>query len=31
MALITIQVDLHDESGAHVLGASVDWFIQRIS
>jgi len=30
-ALITISVDLHDESGAHVLSASVDWFIQRLA
>ncbi len=29
-ALITIQVDLHDETGAHALTASVEWFIQRV-
>ncbi len=26
-ALISVNVELHDESGAHVLSASVDWFI----
>jgi acyl-coenzyme A thioesterase PaaI-like protein len=30
-ALIAIAVELHDESGAHVLSATVDWFVQRIS
>jgi acyl-coenzyme A thioesterase PaaI-like protein len=30
-ALITVSVDLHDESGAHVLSASVEWFIQRVN
>jgi len=29
-ALITIAVELHDQFGAHVLSASVEWFIQRI-
>jgi hypothetical protein len=29
-ALIAIAVELHDESGAHALSASVEWFIQRI-
>ena len=27
-ALIPISVELHDESGAHALSASVEWFIQ---
>jgi acyl-coenzyme A thioesterase PaaI-like protein len=26
-ALISVNVELHDESGAHVLSASVEWFI----
>jgi acyl-coenzyme A thioesterase PaaI-like protein len=30
-ALISIVVELHDESGAHVLSAAVEWFIQRAS
>ena len=30
-ALITVSVDLHDDSGAHVLTASVEWFIQRMN
>jgi acyl-coenzyme A thioesterase PaaI-like protein len=30
-ALIPIVVELHDESGAHVLSATVEWFIQRFS
>jgi len=30
-ALISIAVELHDESGAHTLSATVDWFITRIS
>jgi acyl-coenzyme A thioesterase PaaI-like protein len=29
--LISIQVDVHDESGTHVLSAEVEWFISRIS
>ena len=29
-AAIAVQVELHDESGAHVLSATVEWFIQRI-
>ena len=28
-ALIPITVELHDESGAHTLSATVEWFIQR--
>jgi acyl-coenzyme A thioesterase PaaI-like protein len=28
-ALMSVAVELHDESGAHVLSASVEWFIQR--
>lgn len=30
-ALITVQVELHDESGAHTLSVSVEWFITRQS
>ena len=30
-ALISIAVELHDESGAHALSASVEWFIQRLN
>ncbi|HEV7404171.1 MAG TPA: DUF4442 domain-containing protein [Chthoniobacteraceae bacterium] len=30
-ALISIGVELHDESGTHVLSASVEWFVQRRS
>jgi len=30
-ALISVSVELHDESGAHTLTATVDWFISRIS
>jgi acyl-coenzyme A thioesterase PaaI-like protein len=26
-ALISVDVELHDESGAHVLSASVEWFV----
>jgi acyl-coenzyme A thioesterase PaaI-like protein len=26
-ALVSVNVELHDESGAHVLSASVEWFI----
>ena len=29
-AFITIAVELHDQTGAHTLSASVDWFITRI-
>lgn len=29
-ALITITVDLHDETGTHALTSSVEWFIQRL-
>lgn len=29
-ALITLAVELHDESGAHTLSASVEWFITRL-
>lgn len=28
-ALVSVAVELHDQSGAHVLSASVEWFIQR--
>lgn len=30
-ALITVQVELHDESGAHTLSASVEWFVTRMA
>lgn len=30
-ALVSIGVELHDESGAHVLSATAEWFIQRTS
>jgi len=30
-ALISVNVELHDESGAHVLSATVEWFVQRYS
>ena len=29
-SLISITVELHDESGAHTLSATVEWFIQRL-
>ena len=28
--MVTIAVELHDESGAHTLSASVEWFITRV-
>ena len=28
-SLISVRVDLHDESGAHTLSATFEWFIQR--
>jgi acyl-coenzyme A thioesterase PaaI-like protein len=30
-AIISVAVELHDESGAHTLSATVEWFITRIS
>lgn len=30
-ALISVTVELHDESGAHTLSATVEWFITKIS
>lgn len=30
-ALVSIHVEVHDESGAHVLSAEVEWFIQRVN
>lgn len=30
-ASITVDVELHDQSGAHVLTAAVEWFIQRLA
>lgn len=29
-ALLSVAVELHDEAGAHVLSASVEWFVQRV-
>lgn len=29
-SLISVTVELHDESGAHTLSATVEWFIQRL-
>ena len=29
-AMISVDVKLHDESGAHSLSATVEWFITRI-
>lgn len=28
-AFLTVQVEIHDESGAHTLSASVEWFVTR--
>jgi hypothetical protein len=30
-ALISIAVELHDQSGAHTMSATIEWFITRIS
>jgi acyl-coenzyme A thioesterase PaaI-like protein len=30
-ALITVKIELHDESGAHTLSASVEWFVTRVA
>lgn len=30
-ALITVQVDLHDESGEQTLSASMEWFVTRLA
>ena len=29
-ALVSVGIELHDESGAHTLSASVEWFITRV-
>ena len=29
-SLIPVTVELHDESGAHTLSATVEWFVQRV-
>jgi hypothetical protein len=29
-AIITVQVDLHDESESHVFSAEIDWFITKL-
>ena len=28
-AIVSVAVELHDESGAHTLSATVEWFITR--
>lgn len=30
-ALVSIVVEVHDESGAHTMSASVEWFITKVS
>jgi hypothetical protein len=30
-ALVSVAVELHDESGAHALSATVEWFIVRVA
>jgi hypothetical protein len=30
-AIVSVVVELHDESGAHTLSASVEWFITRVA
>ncbi len=30
-AIVSVVVELHDESGAHTLSATVEWFITRTS
>ena len=30
-ALLSVAVELHDQSGAHTLSATVEWFIARIT
>ena len=30
-ALISVAVEVHDESGAHTMSATVEWFITKIS
>jgi hypothetical protein len=30
-AIVSMVVELHDESGAHTLSASVEWFITRVA
>ena len=30
-AMLSVAIELHDESGAHTLSATVEWFITRIS
>jgi len=30
-ALVSVAVELHDESGAHTLSATVEWFITRLA
>jgi acyl-coenzyme A thioesterase PaaI-like protein len=29
--LVRVEVELHDESGAHTLSATVEWFITRVT
>jgi acyl-coenzyme A thioesterase PaaI-like protein len=30
-SLVTVSVELHDQSGVRVLSATIEWFIQRVS
>ena len=30
-SLVSISVELHDQVGVHVLSATIEWFIQRVS
>ena len=30
-ALVSVEVELHDESGAYTLSATVEWFITRVA
>ena len=30
-AIVSIAIEIHDESGAHTLSATVEWFLTRIS
>ena len=30
-SLVSISVELHDQFGVHVLSATIEWFIQRVS
>lgn len=30
-SLVSISVELHDQAGVHVVSATIEWFIQRVS